>query len=176
VALVVALTLAVAGCSSGDAPPPPPDPTPPAPGSAYFVGTASDGLGATLDLEGQDPVTEAIDAALRARDGRVGAGPVVGVASVVNESPTPVAPPAFIAEFENGGAVPLLPAARVVAEGGGPAARQALAMIGTPVLVVPAGGADTLYVVLRGAPPGDVATVRMVVAPGSIVTMEARRR
>ncbi|WP_217920970.1 hypothetical protein [Miltoncostaea oceani] len=171
-----AALLALHGCGD-DGPPPPPEHPPPArPGSAYFVGTGEDGVGATLDLEGQDPVTEAVDAALRARDGAVGEGPVVGVASVVNEGPGVVPAPTFIAQFEGGGALALEDARAVVAESGGPAARRALRLLGRPSVLVPAGGADTIYVVLRGAAPGEVDAVRMVVGPGRIVMLQARPR
>lgn len=173
---VCAALLALHGCGGGGSAPPPEDPPPTRPGSAYFVGTGADGVGATLDLEGQDPVTEAVDAALRARDGVAGEGPVVGVASVVNEGARVLPAPTFIAQFEGGGALALESAAAVVAEADGPAARRALRLLGRPPVVVPAGGADTLYVVLRGAAPGEVDSVRMVVRPGEIVMLQARSR
>jgi hypothetical protein len=171
-----AVLLALAGCGDDGAAPPPADPPPARPGSAYFVGTGEDGVGATLDLEGQDPVTRAVDAALRARDGVVGEGPVVGVASVVNEGPSVVRAPTFIATFEGGGALALESARDVVAEADGPAARRALAVLGRPPLLIPAEGADTIYVVMRGAAPGDVEAVKMVLGPDRIVMLEARPR
>ncbi len=176
-ACVLGLVVAAGGCASGDARTTDAE-RPPVrePGSGFFVGTGAGGIGATLDLEGQDRVTAAVDAALRARGGEPGTGPVVGVASVVNEGPVAVPAPSFIADFAGGGALPMPPAARVVGQVGGPAARRAAALLARPPTSVPAGGAATIYVVLPGVAPGDVASVRMVIGPGRVVTMEARRR
>ena len=175
-ALAVAALVLVAGCSDGGGSTPPAPPPPPPEGTGFFVGEGPDGIGATLDLEGSDPVTGAVDAALGARGGRPGDGPVVGVASVVNDGARAVAAPAFIATFAGGGAVPLEDAATAVARGDGPAARRALARLGPTPRSVPAGGAVTMYVVLRGAPAREVEAVRMVVEPGRPVTLEARPR
>jgi hypothetical protein len=176
-AIAVALALGAAGCSgaAGTYTAPAPGPPPPE-GTGFFVGEGPDGVGATLDLQGRDAVTAAIDAALRARSGAPGDGPVVGVASVVNDGPRPVRAPSFIATFAGGGAVPLEPAAEAVSRGAGPAAAGALALLGPEVRTVPAGGAATMYVVLRGAAPGEVQSVRMVVVPGRPVGMESRSR
>ncbi|MGD9571046.1 MAG: hypothetical protein AB7V62_04070 [Thermoleophilia bacterium] len=174
-ALLAAAALAAAGCGGGGDPAPAPDPEPPPEGPGLFVGTGPGGIGATLDLEGSDAVSEAVAEALRPADG--GAAPVVGIASVVNDGPRAFPAPSFVGLLENGGAAPLLPAAEEVAERlPAEAARRAEAALGAAPLTVPAGGARTMYVVLRGVEPGEVVSARMVVVPGSPITMSARRR
>ena len=176
-AAAIALALALGGCGGGDDPAPPEERPPDPPGTGYFVGTGASGLGATLDLQGRDAVTAAVATALRVPPAAAATAPVVGIASVVNEGPRPLPAPLFAARFAGGGALPLWDAARAVEDGrGGPAARRALRLLGTTPRTVPAGGAVTMYVVLRGAPSGQVESVRMTAPPGPPVTLRARPR
>jgi hypothetical protein len=177
-AIPVAILAAIAaGCSSGSVPGPPRTEPEPAPaGTGYFVGTGPEGLGASLDLLGDDPVVRVVDAALAARDGRPGEVASVGIVSVVNQGRSPIAMPRFVADLAAGGAVPLRRAADVLRPGEGPAARRALARLRTVPVRVPAGGAATAYVVLGATPPAEVASVRMVVVRGQPVTLTAHRR
>ncbi len=174
--LASAALAALAGCG-GDDPAPSPDPEPPAPGSGLFVGTGPGGIGATLDLEGDDPVAEMVLDALHEPGATRGEDPVVGIASVVNDGTRPLPAPSFVAVLEDGGAAPLQPAGLLVsARLPAAAAIRAREALGPTPRTVPAGGARTMYVVLRGAAAGDVASVRMVVVPGEPITMRARRR
>lgn len=174
-ALAGACLLLAGGCAGGDdRPAREPGPLP-AEGSGYFVGEGPRGIGATVDLQGEDAITAAVAAALAAGDPAV-RGATVGVASVVNDGPRPLPAPAFVATFEGGGAAPLQDAASVLARAGGPAARRALALLGPPPRAVRAGGAVTMYVVLRGASAAEVEAVGMTTVPGTRVTMPARRR
>lgn len=163
--------LALAGCSArGPAPARPPAPPEPR-GTGYFVGTGPDGVGASLDLFADDPVVREIDAALAARGGPRADRPAVGVASIVNDGRFGILAPRFIADLSTGGALPLRSAADALAGATGPAAR-----LGDAPRRVPGGGAATAYVVLEGAAPEAVGSVRMVLARGGSVTLSARRR
>jgi hypothetical protein len=175
-ALAAAAALALAGCSPAGGPGPPGTVPESAPaGTGYFVGTGPEGVGASLDLLGEDPVTRVVAAALRARDGRPGSVASVGVASVVNDGRLGIALPRFVAVLASGGAVALPPSSRILRPGDGPAARRALAALARAPERVPPGGAATAYVVLEGPSPAAVASVRMVVA-GKPITLAARRR
>lgn len=171
-----ALALALAGCSSAASGPPRTAPEPAPTGTGYFVGTGPGGIGASLDLLGDDPVVRVIDAALRAQDGRPGTVASVGVASILDEGTLGIPAPRFVADLASGGAIPLRAAASVLRPGDGPAARRALARLRTVPARVPAGGAATTYVVLEGATPAAVQSVRMVVVAGQPITLTARRR
>lgn len=174
-AALAGAALVGAGCSPGASPSRAvPEPVPA--GTAYFVGTGSDGIGASLDLLAEDPVVRLVDAALAARGAERGAEPSVGVASIVNDGPLGTPVPRFIAELSGGGAVPLRDAADVLRPGDGPEARRALARLGASAARVPAEGAATAYVVLEGAPAAEVASVRMVVPGAAPITLAARRR
>jgi hypothetical protein len=177
-AAALAAALAAAGCSSAGTSGPPrtaPDDTPPS-GTGYFVGTGPGGVGATLDLLGEDPVTDAIDAALRVNaDPRLEI-PAVGIASVVDGGRVGIPAPRFVAELADGTAVPLPRAADVLRPQDGPEARRALALLRRVPVRVKAGGAATLYVVLRGPTPAEVASARMVVVRGEPIALAARRR
>jgi hypothetical protein len=169
-----ALALALCGCAGGG---PPPEPAPAPTGTGYFVGTGPAGIGATLDLEGRDRVTAAVGAALRLPPSEAASAPAVGIASVVNEGPRALPAPVFAARFANGGATPLRDAASVVSEEPpGPARARALRLLGEAPRVVPADGAVTMYVVLRGATAAEVESVRMTALPGQPVTLGARAR
>lgn len=172
----IALAAALAGCS-GDggavdtAPPPPPT------GTGYFVGTGPDGVGATLDMHGSDPVATAIDDALVGRGGAAGAVPAVGIASVVNEGAQSVPAPRFVAVLADGhGAIPIPRAEDALRADEGPAARRALARLAALPARVPAQGAATFYVILQDVDVAEVGSVRMVVERGEPITLQARRR
>jgi hypothetical protein len=122
-------------------------------------------------------VTAAVAEALRVAPSEAASAPVVGIASVVNEGPLGLPAPVFAAEFEGGGAAPLRDAAAVVArEPPGPARARALRLLGETPRVVPADGAVTMYVVLRGAAAAEVESVRMTSVPGRPATLRARAR
>ncbi len=74
--------------------------------------------------------------------------------------------PRFIADLSTGGAVPLRHAAAVLRPGDGPASRRALARLRTLPGRLPGESAATAYVILDGALPAEVESVRMVVARG----------
>lgn len=179
-ALAAALAAAavLAGCSgSGADGPVDTAPAPPPTGTGYFVGAGADGVGATLDMHGSDPVARAIDAALVGRGGPAGDVPAVGIASVVNEGPESVPAPRFVAVLaDDGGAVPVPRAEDVLRASEGPAARRALRRLAALPARVPAKGAATYYVVLDGVRVAEVDSVRMVVVPGEPITLAARRR
>jgi hypothetical protein len=65
---LAAFALAGAGCSAGTEPARV-EPEPAPAGTAYFVGAGADGIGASLDLLGDDPVVRLVDAALAERGG-----------------------------------------------------------------------------------------------------------
>jgi hypothetical protein len=174
-AVLAATALAGAGCSPGAEPAREIVEPPPA-GTGYFVGAGSDGVGASLDLLAVDPVVRLVDAALAARGAGRGGEPSVGVASVVNDGRAGIPSPRFIADLSTGGAVPLPEAADVLRPQEGPEARRALARLVEPPGRVPAESAATVYVVLQAAPAAEVASVRMVVARGAPITLDARRR
>lgn len=173
---LAAVVLALAGCSSAGAPGPQRAEPEPAPtGTGYFVGTGPRGVGASLDLFGEDPISRAIDAALRERDGgRTESS--VGIASIVNEGTLGIAAPRFVAELAGGGAIPLRSAAGVLRAIDGPSGRRAIERLRAVPTRVPAGGAATTYVVLEGAAPAAVESVRMVVVGGTPIALAARRR
>jgi hypothetical protein len=176
-ALLGARVLGLGGCSSTGAPGPQrAAPEPPPTGTGYFVGTGPQGVGASLDLFGDDPVSRAIEAALRERDPGATTESSVGIASIVNEGTLGIAAPRFVAELAGGGAIPLRSAAGVIRAVDGPAGRRALGRLGAVPSRVPAGGSATTYVVLEGAAPAAVESVRMVVVGGSPVALAARRR
>jgi hypothetical protein len=174
-ALALAIAAAAAaGCTgSADRTTPPPPPPPPD-GTGYFVGSGPHGIGASLDLMAEDPITRAVERALASLGQDRGAD--VGVASVVDDGPTPVPAPRFVAGFDDGGAVPLEPAIDAVTSGRTRAARIARRMLAAAPRRVPAGGAGTFYVILRGAPVDEVTSVVMVAVPGVPVTLTPRRR
>ncbi|HTI32767.1 MAG TPA: hypothetical protein VL422_03755 [Miltoncostaea sp.] len=173
-ALVAVLVLALAGCGGDDgraetAPPPPPS------GTGYFVGSQG-GIGATLDMEGNDPVSRAITRTLLDEVGNQGPVPVVGIASVVNETSSGFDGPRFIAILDSGRAVIHEPAMQVLRGARGPAARLARERLARVPARVPSEGAGTAYVVLRGASVDEVAKVVMAAGPESSITLAARRR
>jgi hypothetical protein len=172
---LAAFALAGAGCSAGTEPARvEPEPAPAS--TAYFVGAGADGIGASLDLLGDDPVVRLVDAALAERGGERGREASVGVVSVVNDGRFGTPVPRFIADLSSGGAVPLRDAADLLSTEDGPVARRALARLSALPRRIPAEGAATAYVVLEAAPAAEVASVRMVVARGAPVTLAARRR
>lgn len=174
-ALAAALAaLAAVGCSGTGDPEPARREAPPA-GTGYFVGRDAEGLGASVDLFGVDPVSRAVRGAF-APDARGLAGaPVVAIASVVNGGGRPVPTPRFAAVMRSGAVVPM-PAARGRLPARGAAGRRALALIGPSRARVPAGGSATAYLVLRGVDPTLVATVRMVSEPGEPLELRLRAR
>jgi hypothetical protein len=171
----VALALAaVAGCTGSAARTTTAPTAPPPDGTGYFVGSGPHGVGASLDLEGDDPVIRAIERALISLGTARGAR--VGIASVVDDGPLAVPAPRFVARFEGGGALPFDSATEAIGPGRTPAARLARRMLAAVPRRIPAGGAGTVYVVLRGAAVEDVSSVVMVAVPGAPVTLTPRRR
>jgi hypothetical protein len=140
------------------------------------VGTGPDGLGASLDLLGEDAVTRALSRALAGEPGARGPTPVVGIASVVNGAEVAVPTPRFTAVLFSGAATPLASARQALAGRDDPAARRAAAMLAPERAVVAGGGSAILYVVLRGAGPREVASARMVAIPGEPIGLAARPR
>ena len=173
-AALAALLLAFAGCGEGT-PPPATAPPPPASGTGYFVGS-SDGIGATLDLLGDDPVSRSVERALVAEGGPTGDLPDVGIASIVNETPSGFDAPRFIAILESGRAVILTPAVEALRGARGPAARLARARLRQVPKRIPSEGAGVAYLVLRGASADEVASVSMAAGPEPSITLAARRR
>ena len=173
-AAIAALLLALAGC--GDGPPPPQTaPPPPASGTGYFVGSG-DGIGATLDMLGDDPVSRSVERALVAEVGPTGDLPDVGIASIVNETSSGFDAPGFVAILEGGRAVILTPALEALRGARGPAARQARARLRTVPSRVPSMGAGVAYLVLRGADADQISSVTMAAGPEPSITLAARRR
>lgn len=173
----IALAAGLAGCSGSGDGPVDTAPEPPPTGTGYFVGTGQDGVGATLDMHGSDPVALAIDAALVGRGDPAGDVPAVGIASVVNQGPLSVPDPHFVAVLADGrGAVPIPRAEDVLGAAEGPAARRALRRLAALPTRVAAKGAATFYVILDEVPVAEVDSVRMVVRPGEPITLAARRR
>ena len=176
VAAGVALALA-AGCGGGSPSPAPEPPAPPeASGSAYFVGTAPSGVGATLDLRGSDRAVRAVEAALLRDAPPAGPPPAVGIASIVNGSPRP-GPLAGLrrrARRRRGGAADarLRSAPRPRRSGGAAGRRPAAA---TRAALAP-GASAVEYVVLEGAVPGRVAEVRMATGTGPPTRLAPRPR
>ncbi|MGE0028776.1 MAG: hypothetical protein AB7O78_11290 [Thermoleophilia bacterium] len=173
-AVLAALLLALASCGEGS-PPTATAPPPPPSGTGYFVGS-QDGIGATLDLLGDDPVSRSVERALMAEVGPTGDVPDVGIASIVNETPSGFDAPRFVAILESGRAVILTPAREALRGAQGPAARLARARLRTVPSRIPSEGAGTAYVVLRDANPDQVAKVVMAAGPQPAITLAARRR
>ncbi len=175
VAAAIALAALALGCATactGDAPTPRPVATTTPKGSGYFVGRSPEGVGAAVDLQAHDRITERAAEALLDLPEPAGRPAVtVGVASVVNDGGLPVPLPRFIAVMDGGGAVPLLPAR--TAGLGIPGARE---IFPTPPLFVPADGAATVHLVLRNVHPAEVHAVKMVVRAGEPVVLSAHRR
>jgi hypothetical protein len=174
--LAAALVVA-AGCGGGT---PSPDPDPPAPpeasGSAYFVGTAPSGVGATVDLRGSDPVVRAVESALLRDAPPAGPPPAVGIASIVNGSARPARPPGFAAVLDDGALTRLEPASEALRGRADPLARRAAALLPAPRAALAPGASAVEYVVLEGAVPGRVAEVRMATAPGAPTRLAPRPR
>jgi hypothetical protein len=163
-----------AGCG-GSGGTPDTAPAPPPSGTGYFVGSQG-GIGASLDLLGEDPVSRAVDRALLAEGGPGGTLPEVGIASIVNETPAGFAQPRLVAILESGRAVILTPAAQALRGAHGPAARAARERLRVVPRRVPGEGAAVAYVVLRGASADEVASVLMAAGPEQPITLAARRR
>lgn len=171
-ALLVALALAGCGGDGGraeTAPPPPPS------GTGFFVGSQG-GIGATLDMGGNDPVSRAVTRALLAEAGDEGPVPVVGIASVVNETSSGFDAPRFVAILQSGRGVILQPARLALRGARGPAARLARERLAAVPARVPSEGAGTAYVVLHDASVDEVASVVMAAGPEPAITLAARRR
>jgi hypothetical protein len=174
VLLALACAALLAGCSGdGD-----PDPAPAEPaaerGTGYFVGRSPEGLGAAVDLRGNDPASRAIAAALT--DPRSPEVPVIVIASLVNDGARPVPTPSFVAVLFSGGAAPLEPAGEVLAGRRDAEAARAAALLEPDRALVPAGGSAVLHLVLRGAGALEVESVRMVLVPGQPIALAARSR
>jgi hypothetical protein len=178
VLLALACAALLAACSGGADPDPGPEPAEPPGrrGTGYFVGRSPEGLGAAVDLRGNDPASRAVAAALvdiRRGDGR---GPVVAIASVVNDGTLPVSTPRFVAVLFSGGAAPLQPAREALAGRGTARAALAASLLEAERAVVPAGDSAVLHLVLRGAAAPEVESMRMVVVPGEPIALGARGR
>jgi hypothetical protein len=100
---------------------------------------------------------------------------VVAIASVVNDGPSPVRAPRFVAVLTSGRAVPM-PDARASLSRAVPAQRRALALLGSPRARVRPGGSASRYLLLRDVDPLQVESVRMVSTVGEPISLEARRR
>ena len=173
-AAAAAALLLAAGCG-GSAEPVATAPAPPPSGTGYFVGSEG-GIGASLDLLGEDPVSHAVDRALLAQGGEPGTVPDVGVLSIVNETAAGFSIPGLVAILENGRGVILVPAARALRAASGPAARRARALLRVMPRRVPAEGAAVAYVVLSGASADAVDSVLMAAGPEPAIVLRARRR
>jgi hypothetical protein len=172
-AALAALLLALAGCGDGS---PPPQPAPPPPsGTGWFVGSEG-GIGATLDLRGDDPVSRSVAHALAGAAGPAGEAPDVGIASIVNETSSGFDAPRFVAILDNGRGVILIPALEALRGVTGPAARQARARLRAVRSRIDARSAGAAYLVLRGASVDRVASVVMAAGPQPSITLAARRR
>jgi hypothetical protein len=172
-ALAALLVLLLAGCG-GDgpaetAPPPPPS------GTGYFVGSA-EGIGASLDLLGDDPVARSVRRGLLAEAGPGDAPPAVGIASIVNDTSSGFDAPRFVAILESGRAVILEPALQALRGAAGPAAGDARRRLAAVPSRVPSRGAGVAYLVMRGALVDEVASVRMAAGAQPSITLAARRR
>ena len=171
-----ALALA-AGCGGGSPSPAPEPPAPPeASGSAYFVGTAPSGVGATLDLRGSDRAVRAVEAALLRDAPPAGPPPAVGIASIVNGSPRPARSPGFAAVLDDGAVARLTPASEALRGRADPGARRAAALLPPPRAALAPGASAVEYVVLEGAVPGRVAEVRMATGAGPPTRLAPRPR
>ncbi|HET6692232.1 MAG TPA: hypothetical protein VFG74_15355 [Miltoncostaeaceae bacterium] len=172
-AALAALLLAVAGC--GDGAPPTETAPPPPSGTGWFVGSEG-GIGATLDMRGDDPVSRSVERALASEAGAGGEAPDVGIASIVNETASGFDAPRFIAILESGRGVTLTPALEALRGVRGPAARQARARLRAEPARVPSRSAGVAYLVLRGASVDRIASVTMAAGPQPAITLAARRR
>jgi hypothetical protein len=176
-AVAVAAAALAAGCGGGGAPAPPPAPQPPeATGSGYFVGTAPNGVGATVDLLAADPVVAALDAALLPTTAAGEPAPAVGIASVVNDSARPAPAPRFSAVLDTGVVVPLTPAEQALGGRADALARRAARLLPPAPAIVQGGASAVEYVVLRGAVPGRVAEVRMATGAEGLARLAPRPR
>lgn len=173
-AALAALLLALAACGEGS-PPPETAPPPPPSSTGYFVGS-EEGIGATLDMLGDDPVSRAVERAMVAEVGPTGDVPDVGIASIVNETPSGFDAPRFVAILESGRAVILTPAREALRGARGPAAREARARLRDVPSRIPSEGAGVAYLVLRDASADQVAKVVMAAGPQPSITLGARRR
>jgi hypothetical protein len=176
-AALAALVL-VAGCGGGRAGETQPRAPAPRPtdGTGYFVGTGPGGLGAAVDLLGDDPAARAVAAALAPARDPGGLERVVAIASVVNDGADPAPVPRIVAELSGGGAAPLVPAREALRGVGGAAARRAARLLPPERRRVPAGGALTMHLVMSGANPREVTAMRMVVVPGEPIALRPQRR
>lgn len=173
--LIAVLALA---CGCGGSSPAMPGPDRPAAKAAtgYFVGTGSDGLGASLDLVGSDGVARAVRAALAGERGRDGRSPAVGIASVVNTSAAAAPTPGFVAVLSSGEAVPMEPAREALSRRDDRAARRARAVLPRTRRVVAARGSAVVYLVLPDASLQEVASVTMTSVGGHPITLAPRPR
>ena len=172
-AALASLALMAVGCSRDD--PTPPREPPAQVGTGYFVGGDAAGLGASVDLFGSDPASRAVRRAL-APDPRGGGGaPVVAIASVVNDGPTPVPTPRFVAVMMSGRALPMA-SVRASLSPSVPAQRRALLLLGPPRARIRSGGSASLHLLLGDVDPLQVESVRMVSTVGEPISLGARRR
>jgi hypothetical protein len=153
-AAILACAPGLGGC--GPAPPSAEEPAAPAPAPAVFVGRLAGGPGVSVDFAGFDPVARAVRRALDAS----GVPGHLGIASLVNDAATAVPVPRFAAIDRLGERRELTTAARALRGLPGPEARRARAALREPVTVPPEGGV-VLYLVLRGATPGELRELRM---------------
>ena len=176
---VAAMAAGAAGCSgSGDGPvatAPEPAPT----GTGYFVGGGADGVGASLDMHGSDPVARRDRRRPdRARRRRRGAFPRSGSPRWSTRAPRASRRRAsWRCSPTATGAIPIPAAEDVLRPGDGPAARRALRLLAAlPRAGARRGGRDVLRRPRRACTPAEVGSVRMVVTPGAPITLPARRR
>jgi hypothetical protein len=167
VAAALGCAPALAGC--GAAPPSAAEPAAPAPAPAVFAGRLAGGLGASVDFAGFDPVARAVRRAF----GAAGRPAHVGIASLVNDAGAPAPVPRFTAIDRAGRRRELATAAAALRGLAGPEARRARAALREPA-AVPAEGGAVLYLVLRGAAPGELRELRMRGPAGRAA--ELRRR
>jgi hypothetical protein len=170
----LAAAAAALACAAGPVAcgPPPPSaraPAAPAPAPAVFVGRLAGGLGVSVDFAGFDPVARGVRRALVA----AGRPAHLGIASLVNDAAAPVAVPRFAAVDRLGERLELATAAAALRGLPGPEARRARRMLREPAAVPPEGGA-VVYLVLRGAAPGELRELRMRGPAGPAA--ELRRR
>jgi hypothetical protein len=174
---IAAAVVLAAGCGGGS-PSTAPEPAPPpeASGSAYFVGTAPSGVGATLDLRGSDPAARAVEEALLRDAPPAGPPPAVGIASIVNGSPRAARMPGFAAVLDDGSLTRLEPASEALDGRRDAPARRAAALLPPPRAALAPGASAVEYVVLEGAVPGRVAEVRMATGSGPPTRLAPRPR
>ena len=165
-AAAIGCALVIAGCRAET---PPSATAPPAAAGAHFEGTLAGGLGASVDFDGFDAAARAVRRALSAAGERAR----VAIASLVNDGGDPAAVPAFVAIARSGARHPLLTAARALRGLPGAEARRAREVIDEPA-TVPAEGSAVVYLVLRGASPGELRELRMRAAGGATADLERR--